>query len=267
MSGGRALAERPAPISFEPLGTAAGGQCQGDALSVTATPDGARLRCGFQKLEGRASAEGLWLESTALGGGKLRVVAQAVGREVLEGGTPLPLWKAAAVAESGKGLPQSTTLARRGTISVEDKLVRFLRPGLTEEYSVSVDGVRQDSVLATRPAGEGLLRVELAVDGAVAGPMAGGAQLVLVADADAAYPLRIDPTFSDANWISRKGSNRRLVPADSEAVWGCFRWFSLLDLGRLSRHAGTMPRAMRVEYPGSIYDVMDRGDRREDILI
>jgi hypothetical protein len=28
-----------------------------------------------------------------------------------------------------------------------------------------------------------------------------------------------------------------------------------------------MPRAMRVEYPGSIYDGMDRGDRREEILI
>jgi hypothetical protein len=28
-----------------------------------------------------------------------------------------------------------------------------------------------------------------------------------------------------------------------------------------------MPRAMRVEYPSSIYDVMDRGDRREDISI
>jgi putative transposase len=28
-----------------------------------------------------------------------------------------------------------------------------------------------------------------------------------------------------------------------------------------------MPRAMRVEYPGSTYDVMDRGDRREDIFI
>jgi hypothetical protein len=26
-------------------------------------------------------------------------------------------------------------------------------------------------------------------------------------------------------------------------------------------------RAMRVDYPGAIYHVMDRGDRREDILI
>jgi hypothetical protein len=66
-----------------------------------------------------------------------------------------------------------------------------------------------------------------------------------------------------------KGSNRRLVPADASVRRSgvVFRWFSLLDLERLSRHAGTMPRAMRVEYPGAIYHVMDRGDRREDILI
>jgi hypothetical protein len=44
-------------------------------------------------------------------------------------------------------------------------------------------------------------------------------------------------------------------------------WFSLLDLGWLSRQAGTMPRAMRVEYPGAIYHVMDRGDHREDIVM
>jgi hypothetical protein len=28
-----------------------------------------------------------------------------------------------------------------------------------------------------------------------------------------------------------------------------------------------MPRAMRVEYPGAIYYVMDQGDRREDIFV
>jgi hypothetical protein len=28
-----------------------------------------------------------------------------------------------------------------------------------------------------------------------------------------------------------------------------------------------MPRAMRVEYPGVIYHVMDRGNRREDIFV
>jgi hypothetical protein len=28
-----------------------------------------------------------------------------------------------------------------------------------------------------------------------------------------------------------------------------------------------MPRKMRVEYPGAIYHVMSRGDRREDIFL
>ncbi len=28
-----------------------------------------------------------------------------------------------------------------------------------------------------------------------------------------------------------------------------------------------MPRTMRVEYPGAIYHVMSRGDRREDIFV
>src|ERR1039458_8056686 len=46
-----------------------------------------------------------------------------------------------------------------------------------------------------------------------------------------------------------------------------FGWFSLLDLGWLSRHIGIMPRAMRVEYPGATYHVMDRGDRWEDIFV
>ena len=28
-----------------------------------------------------------------------------------------------------------------------------------------------------------------------------------------------------------------------------------------------MPRQLRIEYPGAIYHVMDRGDRREDIFV
>jgi hypothetical protein len=29
----------------------------------------------------------------------------------------------------------------------------------------------------------------------------------------------------------------------------------------------TMPRTLRVQYPGAIYHVMDRGDRQEDIFL
>jgi len=215
---------QPGAIPFSDIGARATANYQGDALGVTATSDGARLRCGFQKLEARATAEGLWLESTGLGGaGKLRLVAAALRRE--DGSTA--------------GSQSSTTLPATGTVSVQHKLVRFTRPGLTEEYSVSVDGVRQDFVIAAPPAGAGDLRVELALSGARAEAAAGGARLrlegsgrvlayhclrvedatgreltarlevlsadrlaVIVADANTAYPVRIDPTFSDAEWVS-----------------------------------------------------------------
>ena len=126
--------------------------------------------------------------------------------------------------------------------------MRFTRPGLTEEYSVSVDGVRQDFIIESPPLNPqrstlnqsaGDLRVELALSGARAEAAADGARLrldgsgralaysrlrvedatgreltarlevlsadrlaVSVADANATYPVRIDPTFSDADWVS-----------------------------------------------------------------
>ncbi len=39
----------------------------------------------------------------------------------------------------------------------------------------------------------------------------------------------------------------------------------MLDGGREVGNLWAMPRAMRVEYPGAIYHVMDRGDRQEDM--
>src|SRR5205085_6752333 len=66
-----------------------------------------------------------------------------------------------------------------GSVEMADKLARFARPGLVEEYSVSMDGVRQDFIIEQRPVGEGSLRVELDVSGARVEAAAGGAQLVL----------------------------------------------------------------------------------------
>ena len=209
------------------IGAKATAQAHADALGVTATAEGARLLCRFQKLEAHATPEGLWLESTSPeAAGKIRLVASAVDRE-----------------PAGTGL-----LARTGEVLVVDGLVRFSRPGLTEEYSVSVDGVRQDFVITERPAGSGDLRMELALTGAQVQAAAYGAKLKLdgsgrelaysrlratdatgqelkahlvvvapdrlavrVTDADATYPVRIDPTFSDADWVSM---NPGLLGAD-----------------------------------------------------
>ncbi len=203
------------------LGAKASAHYQGDGLSVAPTAEGARLRCVFQRLEGQVTPEGLWLVSTVepQTGENFRVVARAVGR-----------------------VGALSALPPLGTVSVADKLARCVRPGLTEEYSVSVDGVRQDFVVEQRPAGDGALRVELDVTGAKAEARVNGARLVLdgsgrkiaygrlhvvdaggkelpaqmevnaetrlavlVEDAAAAYPVRIDPTFSDDDWISMGG--------------------------------------------------------------
>jgi hypothetical protein len=206
-------------IPWSDIGAKASVQYQGDALNVTRAGEGARLHCGFQKLDGEATREGLWLASTAENslGERFRIVAGDLGRGAVPG-SPLPA---------------------SGSVNVADSLVRWARPGMTEEYSVSIDGLRQDFIIAERPSGTGPLRVGLALTGARAEAAAYGAKLTLegsrrvlaysrlraidatgkvlaakievlatdrlavfVEDAGAAYPLRIDPTFSDANWVS-----------------------------------------------------------------
>lgn len=204
---------------MDQLGAVAGRQYHGEGLSVCPTLEGARLCCVFQRLEGQATEEGLWLTS-AVGSAsneRFRVVSVAMGREV----TPLH------------------TISPTGSVAVTSQLVRFIRPRLVEEYSVSLGGVRQDFVVAERPAGKGDLRLELALSGACAEATSYGAKLTLevsgrtlaysrlratdatgkeltarlevisadrlavrVSDENSTYPVRIDPTFSDANWVS-----------------------------------------------------------------
>ena len=177
------------------------------------------MRCDFQRMEGEATGEGLWLVSTVANQApdRFRVLATDVDRQVL---------------------------SERGTVTVTGENVQFARPGLTEQYSVSIDGVRQDSLVERPQAAAGRLIVTLSVSGAKVEPAAYGAQLVLarsgrkiaygrvratdangkdlpariqvgqnselgvlVNDAGAVYPVRIDPTFSDANWVGFGGED------------------------------------------------------------
>jgi hypothetical protein len=148
---------RSIPIPPDQLGAVAGKQYSGDGLAVVSKPDGAQLRCAFQRLNAQATAEGLWLVSTADGarGQPFRVVARTIGRV------------------------QQEALPRSGKVEASGQMGQFIRPGLVEEYSVSVDGVRQDFVIEQRPEGAGPVRLELEVDGAKAGAMANGALLEL----------------------------------------------------------------------------------------
>ncbi|HVM49225.1 MAG TPA: hypothetical protein VMU04_14435 [Candidatus Acidoferrum sp.] len=204
-------------IPWDQIGVQAGASYQGDGLSVSAADGGARFRCDFQRMNGEATRGGLWLVSTVANQppDRFRVTATAVGGQAL---------------------------TARGTVTLRGQSVQFLRPGLKEQYSVSIDGIRQDFLVDRPHAAAGELIVTLSVSGAKVEPAAYGAQLVLaksgrriaysrvramdatgkelpahikveqnsdmavvVHDADAVYPVRIDPTFSDANWISLGG--------------------------------------------------------------
>jgi hypothetical protein len=267
------------PIPFSELGATVGAQYQGDDLSVVPAPEGARLRCIFQKLEGQATAEGLWLTSTTDGakGDRFRVMAVSLTRSAnvapldQSGFTLAALFPVDGILEEGWRRPAATCdllsnlseerspvhslLPQTGTVEVAGKIARFIRPGLTEEYSVSADGVRQDFVIPLPPGGEGKLRVDLDVTGAKAEALINGAQLALdgssrklaynrlravdaqgrelparleavsptrlaavVDDAAAAYPVCIDPTFSDANWVSMGGFPGASIVVYSTAV-------------------------------------------------
>jgi Rax2 C-terminal beta propeller domain len=225
---GHAAPARAEAIPWLRIGAKAGADYQGDGLAVSPSAGGVRLRCVFQHLEGEVAREGLWLNSPGTNSAidRFRILATAVGR-----GT----------GEWSSGLPPAL-LREAGTVAIGAKTARYIRPRLVEEYSVSVDGVRQDFLVLHRPCGEGKLRLQMAVAGAKAEALVDGARLVLngsgrrlaysrlrvtdahglelaarlevtsanslavlVNDAAAVYPVRIDPTFSDENWISMGG--------------------------------------------------------------
>lgn len=217
---GPAFSPQSIAIPFDQIGAVAGEQYSGDGLAVATCPEGARLRCVFQRLEAKVTPHGLWVVSIKEGasGQPFRVMAWSLGRAKTE------------------------TLPSTGEVAVAGEVPRFVRPELTEEYAVGMDGVRQDFVIVRRPQGSGWVRLELEVDGAAAEAMAEGVRLaladggrklvynrlkaedargrplaakfevesasrlaVVLDDHEAQYPVRIDPTFSDGNWSSLFG--------------------------------------------------------------
>jgi hypothetical protein len=102
----------PDTIPWSQIGAKAGADYKGDGLSIVPTATGARLHCVFQRLDGEATREGLWLTSTLTNQipDRFRVVATAVGRDATK------------------------ALLITGEVAVAEKTARFCRDGLLEEY-------------------------------------------------------------------------------------------------------------------------------------
>ena len=255
----------------------------GDGLAVASSPNGAQLRCVFQRLNANVTTGGLWLVSTKEGakGEPFRVVARALGR--------------------GSAEP----LALSGKVEMAGQVARFVRSGLTEEYSVGIEGLRQDFLIERRPPGQGSLRLELEVDGARAETMVGGPRLVLddggrkmvynrlkakdaqgkqltaklevlsarrlavvLDDAAAEYPVRIDPTFSDANWVSLGGGfpgvdgNVHAVAVDGAGnlyIGGDFDMAGSVSANNVAEWNGSSWSALGSGTDGSVYTLAVSG--------
>ncbi len=189
-----------------------------DAQQAPPAPvlDGNRaiLAVPLQALRGELGPAGLTVESTSAseGGGRFRL-------------TPASLSKGAAAV----ALPS-------GVVSLRERAVVLERGPLVEILTASGNGLRQDFVVKTRPPGAGDLTLTLAVAGATASQNGAHVTLTLpgqreliyhglhvidargtvldatltrqddhtltiaVRDAQAQYPLTIDPTLSDADW-------------------------------------------------------------------
>ncbi len=130
------------------------------------------------------------------------------------------------------------TAVGNGLISIAKDAVLLNRGNLTERFTSSTDGIRQDFILAKSPAGTENLSLVLELKGATAANSAQGVSIKMdngrkleyhnlyitdatgkrmtgemkavsegliaihVNDAEAVYPLTIDPTITDADWVA-----------------------------------------------------------------
>lgn len=185
----------------------------GHRIEVAA--DGARILCQMQDLEGHLTRQGLTIRSVDDGEpGACSLRTRAIGR------------------------PGSEQAVGPGQVVVDGSSARLVRPGIVESITTTSDGIRQDWIIHSRPPGHGSLTLDLDLAGAAIRTIAddqlamtvnGGRRLVwrnlavfdandqhlaaqfliendclriAVDDATATYPVRIDPTYTDADWTS-----------------------------------------------------------------
>jgi hypothetical protein len=218
-----ALSVIAAPDSspFDKLKTESAVKAGNKGLSITELWNGYNLECRMQNLQAEVTMSGTKIRSVSLseGLGVFSIQAAKLGRDNL----------------------MENISSSADFVDVDAGVIRSGRGNIVEEYTASGDGIRQDFVIVNKPEGKGLLVLELDVtgaDAALAGDaikirIAGNRELVYhalnvtdatgmlldarfkkvennlititVDDKSARYPVRIDPTITDADWISMGG--------------------------------------------------------------
>ncbi|MGA3051033.1 MAG: hypothetical protein ABSE00_03850 [Chitinispirillaceae bacterium] len=211
-------AVQPRWIPINGLKTATAKQAGGKGFEIRQTPNGYRLSCRMQAMFAEVTGNGVAIHSTSKGKGRglLSLSTLLLGREQTMTALPIQAEK----------------------IAHENEVVRTIRGDIAEEFTTTGDGIRQDFVVNHAPQGSGNLVVEVGVKGATVTQKGDGILLrlaqsgrmliygklnaadaagralpshfelkpgssvidITVNDADAVYPVRIDPTISDADW-------------------------------------------------------------------
>ncbi len=174
-----------------------------------------------------------------------------------------------------------------GTISIENDAVLLNRGNLTERFTASTDGIRQDFIISASPAGAGKLSLVLELKGAKAANSLQGVSVIMdngrkleyhrlfitdalgktfpgemkaisedliciwVHDSGAAYPLTIDPTITDANWVAITGFNGSVYAI---AVSG-----SNLYVGGMFTTAGGVSATNIAKWDGTTWSTLGSG--------
>jgi hypothetical protein len=212
-------------IPFDKLGVAVSKKSENKGLAITELWNGYHLDCRMQDLQAEVTMSGVIVRSTS----------ESEGAGVFS----------IRAARMGRGMTMREIPPTVERVTARDGVVRSVRADCIEEYTTSCNGIRQDFVIAGRPGGKGKLLLELAVEeaeltitGGGAGEalklrLANGRELVYhtlnvtdaagkrleatfekawssgvtieIEDNGSRYPVRVDPTISDADWVSIGG--------------------------------------------------------------
>lgn len=216
-------AKEPESFPMDQLGAKAQDKMNPDSLSIEETQEGIILKSDLQKLKGTLTKNGMTIESTSENEkGAFSIKSKQLYRNN----------------------NQTSNLNNQGEISLDktNNLAILNKNNLQEQYSTSGDGIKQDFLITNKPEGEGKLILSLDVQGATVKSNDQGIELTLnesqrklvynklkvtdknnqeltskfiiqnnnqiqieVDDTNATYPIKIDPTITDDDWVSMGG--------------------------------------------------------------
>ena len=166
----------------------------------------------------------------------------------------------------------SIQLPVHGKVSLAERLVSFVRPELTEEYSVSVDGVRQDFIIAQRPPAGTAPRLtednegnEALREAGLAGVWAGDTQRTMTPLQKPSFPsVSPDAPETSRLRVELALSGARAEPAAYGArltLDGSGRALAYSRLRAVDARGKDLPATMEVEDEHRLAIVVDTGKR------